>query len=365
MDDRSRLNLGFATINCGTRDLNAIRLCNISIDESHEIISSGLALYIKLQHAQGHSSEVISYRINELYVRHIDPEIIDTFLEDEITLTRQVNETGELRISDELWVPESMYTDVVRMSNEDSHTIREFLSLKWHQPFELDVVEETLDHFQENQAADHHGRPVGDRPVPTQGSTIGELPTTPITARTGTRRSSFSRAPPCYSPRPEYKGHKFVHPREIVVGNTHHPDSFREGTCPLPPPYEPPSYADAVADDGATDQGPTSDYRTPATTTNSIAGRRGASIPSINVSAQRLNFLEAVGGDCAVQQTLPDHSQPFDRRYPAWLPKQDYSPSRRLHEYGRPPSPALITATFLSFINQAALSLAFVEQEDE
>ena len=66
-----------------------------------------------------------------------------------------------------------------------------------------------------------------------------------------------------------------------------------------------------------------------------------------------------------VRQTLPDQTQSFDLRYPIWLPKQDYSPRRNLRGYGEPPSPALITATFLSFINQAALSMAFVEQEDE
>ena len=183
---------------------------NVVIDNTNEVISlEQTSFLIDRQKSEGCTSECLSCHFRERYLRHLDPDNIESVLANEFQVTDLPIQGGEMIVGwvDEVPViiPDAIYWDVLQLHELENEQIRKYIKRSWKFPVPGRHIRMVFSHYEDGLDRDEDGCPIYPdeiEPPAHDGNDIEALPTTPVTARLGRPRTSFSMTPPQYSPRP-------------------------------------------------------------------------------------------------------------------------------------------------------------------
>lgn len=229
---------------------------SLRIVDSNEVVSVQQARFIRVRALEGCNAECIACHFTELYLRDLDPDHVSAVLESHFDLTSLPSHGAQLvDFADPegrygvVFIPDGIYHMIISMAEfHPVDDIRFFINLRWDLTLLNDHIGAVLNHWTEQLPRNEDGVPVYPTyldPAPHDGNRMEDLPLLPYSPRNGGRpRTSFSRPPPLYSPRPSYNGVTLTHPREVVAENGHQAPHYPAGQVPSPPGYEfAPSYS--------------------------------------------------------------------------------------------------------------------------
>ena len=230
---------------------------NLVIDDTHVIISLEQASFlIDRQKSEGCASECLSCHFRERYLRDLDPDNIESVLANEFQVTDSPIHGGEMIVG---WVdgvpviiPDAIFWDVLQLHELENEQIRKYMKRSWKFPISGPQIRMIFSHYEDGLDTDEDGVPIYPdeiEPPAHDGNQIETLPTTPVTARLGRPRTSFSMVPPEYSPRPCWNGVELTHPREVITHGGQVAPFYHTAAAPEPPTYtscgpfeQPPEY---------------------------------------------------------------------------------------------------------------------------
>ncbi|KPI44330.1 uncharacterized protein AB675_8430 [Cyphellophora attinorum] len=212
-------------------------------------------LWIRAKAASG-CSKCIPCHFSEYFLRDLSSEHINSVLDGEFDATDLPSHgIQQVPLGRNMYreVADGVYHKTVSLhrKNVSSSRIRFFLQEKWNIRVTDSHIYAIVDHYHDSLPRNEVGQPdvpTHSDPAPHPGNRLTELPTEAVTPRLGRPRTSFSRPPPTYSPRPTWRGVELRHQREVVPSDGHMPPFYLASSAPQPPSYEspPPMYSDAV-----------------------------------------------------------------------------------------------------------------------
>lgn len=237
---------------------------SLKVNGSNEIVSVGQARYlIQKAESSGCTPECLACHFSELYLRDLHPDQIESILDGEYERTdlpshgAQIIDIyrNDLRMG-VVSIPDGIYFKVISMYNDhDAAVICLLVKDRWNVPMTVHRIDDIADHFTDNLPRTEDGQPMIPEIVdaaPHPGVHLTQLPTAPVSPRNhGRPRTSFSRPPPVYSPRPSFRGLDLRHPREVISEDGHYAPFFPIDRAPSAPvydrtggtPFMPPAYS--------------------------------------------------------------------------------------------------------------------------
>ena len=226
---------------------------SFKLNDSREIVDSSHVEFVRDAARKGCTAECISCHFSKAYLRDLNPEDIEKMLNGEYELTEEPSHGDQLIDTDDhkqISIPDGIYHYIVHLHRKgcEADIVAFVVGEKFGTAADEDHVKAAFDHYMENLPTNEHGVP--DLPQETEaaphpGHRIPDLPTAPFTPRhNGRSRTSFSRPPPDYSPRPTYRGTELRHPREVVPIGGHLGPFHTAGNGGIP---NPPAYASPLA----------------------------------------------------------------------------------------------------------------------